>query len=154
MSLVKSTKTPAIKNAPVVGLAEGNGSFNNLHLIALVVAVPWVLKQVLPVFNRGGVKTYLFLLVVSGIPTTVAYWTWMSTHGKRKNDKVWMPGKDIEHYITIKDAKVAKKYTKGEKIPMQLFHDLYFDEKIDINGARIHLVVCWCAGTNVLVCAR
>lgn len=146
MSLVRSTNTPAIKNAPVVGLAEGNGSFSNLHLVALVLGVPWVLKHILPVFNRGGLKTYLFLLIVSGIPVTMAYWTAMSTYGRRKNDKVWMPGKDLEHYITIKDAKLAKRYTRQEKIPMQLFHDLYFDEKIDINGAPPFRLKC-CAGT-------
>ncbi|KAG6805340.1 hypothetical protein H0H87_004569, partial [Tephrocybe sp. NHM501043] len=88
--------TLVIKNAPLVGLAEGNGAFNNLHLAASIVVVPYLLKSFLPLVNRGGLKTYLFLLVITGVPTAVAYWTFISTYGPRRDEKVRLPAKDIE----------------------------------------------------------
>lgn len=133
-SSVRVTDVPAIKNSPLVGLAEGNGSFSNYHLAALILAVPWVVKRILPLVNRGGFKTYLFLVVVLGVPVTIAYWTLNSIYGRRKNQKVVLPGKDIEEYITIKDRELKVQFHGKEKIPMQVFHDAYFDEKIDFNG--------------------
>ncbi|KAJ8082492.1 hypothetical protein PM082_008347 [Marasmius tenuissimus] len=129
----KVTNYPAIKNAPLVGLAEGISTFNNLHLAGLILVVPWVVKRILPLFNRGGFKTYLFLLVLTGAPTAVGYWTVMSTFGQRVNEKVKLPGKDIEEYITIKDPELKKHYHGKEKIPMQVFHDAFFEGKIDFN---------------------
>ena len=134
-STVKTTNYPAIKNAPLIGLAEGNGSFSNVHLAILVVVVPWLVKRMLPLVNRGGFKTYLFLLILLGLPVTVAYWTFMSMYGKRKNEKVQLPERNIEEYITIHDEELRKKYNGKEKIPMQVFHDAYFEGKIDFNGA-------------------
>ena len=58
----------------------------------------------------------------------------MSRIGRRINEKVVLPGKDIETYITIKDPELKKLYHGKEKIPMQVFHDAYFDGKIDFNG--------------------
>lgn len=134
---VRATNLPAIKNAPLIGLAEGNSQFSNYQLAALVLTVPYILKSFLPLFNRGGFKTYLFLLVLSGVPTTFAYWALMSNYGARKNEKVVLPGKDIEEYITIKDAELKKLYHGKNKIPMQIFHDAYFDGKIDFNGKSL-----------------
>jgi cyclopropane fatty-acyl-phospholipid synthase-like methyltransferase len=131
---VRPTSSPAIKNAPVIGLAEGNGAFNNAHLAVAVLTVPYVLKRILPIVSRGGFKTYLFLLVLTGVPTTIGYWTFISHYGPRRNEKVVLPGKDIETYITIKDPELKAKYHGKEKIPMQIFHDAYFDGKIEFNG--------------------
>jgi len=134
------TNLPAIKNAPLAGLAEGNGQFNNYHLAALVLTVPYLLKSFLPLVSRGGFKTYLFLLVLTGLPATVAYWTVMSLYGGRKNEKVRLPGKDLEEYVTVKDGELKKLYHGREKIPMQLFHDAYFDSKIDFNGDVLEIM--------------
>jgi len=133
-SSVRVTNTPAIKNAPPVGLVEGNGSFSNIQLAAAVLAVPWLVKRVLPIVNRGGFKTYVFMVLLLGIPVTIGYWTLMSMYGRRKNTKVETPGKDIEEYITIKDYVLKTKYHGKEKIPMQEFHDAYFDGKIEFKG--------------------
>ncbi len=134
---VRVTTFPAIKNAPLVGLAEGNASFSNLHLAALVLGVPYVLKSILPIVSRGGFKTYLFLVILTGVPTTIAYWTLNSLYGSRKNEKIQLPGKNIEEYISIKDVELKSKYNGREKIPMQVFHDAYFDGKIDFNGGSL-----------------
>jgi cyclopropane fatty-acyl-phospholipid synthase-like methyltransferase len=118
----------------LVGLAEGNGQFSNTHLAAIVVGVPWIVKRILPVFCHGGFKTYIFLVVVLGVPLTVAYWTVMSIYGKRKNEKVALPSANIEQFITTEDSELKAKYHDKEKIPMQVFHDAYFDGKYDFNG--------------------
>jgi sphingolipid C9-methyltransferase len=131
---VRTTDSPAIKNAPLAGLAEGNGQFSNLHLAALVVAVPWVVKHFTPVVSRGGFKTYLFVLLLTGVPTAIGYWTVMSHVGKRKNEKVVLPGKNIEEYLTFKDQILAGLYSGKDKIPMQVFHDAYFEGKVDFKG--------------------
>ena len=149
---VRVTDTPAIKNAPIEGLTEGNGAFNNIHLAALVVVVPWFVKRMLPLVNRGGFKTYIFMLLLCGVPVAMGYWTLMSTYGPRKNSKVVLPERNLEEYITIHDEELKKKYHGRENIPMQVFHDAYFEGKIDFNGAS-------CLATRPgapadLVCAR
>ncbi|KAJ7176493.1 sphingolipid C9-methyltransferase [Mycena filopes] len=131
---VRPTSLASIKNAPLIGLAEGNGQFSNYQLAALVLVVPYIVKSLLPLVSRGGFKTYLFVLALTGVPTTVAYWALMSNYGARKNDKVILPGKDIEEYITIKDPELKKLYHGKNKIPMQIFHDAYFEGKIDFKG--------------------
>ena len=78
---------------------------------------------------------HVFLVLVLGLPITMGYWTFMSTYGRRKNYKVQLPERNIEEYITIHDEELKKKYNGKEKIPMQVFHDAYFEGKIDFNGA-------------------
>lgn len=129
------TNVPNFKNSPRLGLAEGNGSFSNRVLATLVLGLPWLLKRLLPIVSHGGFKTYIFLVTILGVPITVAYWTLMSMFGPRKNEKVALPGKDIEEYITIHDLELKARYHNKEKIPMQTFHDAYFDGKIDFNGS-------------------
>ena len=63
----------------------------------------------------------------------------MSMYGPRKNQKVQLPGRNIEEYITIKDPELKAKYFGKEKIPMQVFHDAYFEGKIDFNGMSLAL---------------
>ncbi|RDX46413.1 sphingolipid C9-methyltransferase [Lentinus brumalis] len=139
---VTVTNTPAIKNAPLIGLAEGNGYFSNYQLAALVLGIPWFVKRTLPVVSHGGFKTYLFLVLLLGLPITVAYWTVMSTYGPRKNQKVQLPGRNIEEYITITDPELKAKYFAKEKIPIQVFYDAYFDNKIEVNGDMLDILEC------------
>lgn len=139
---VEPTKTPAIANAPVIGLAEGSSTFSNYQLAAVVLGVPWVLKRILPIVSRGGFYTYWIMVIIMGVPLTIAYWMAMSKFGSRVNERVPLPGKDIEEYIEIKDVELRKEYHGKNKIPMQIFHDAYFDGKIDFKGTclpRRHL---------------
>jgi len=130
----KPTTWATLKNAPVLGLAEGSSAFSNYHLAALVLGVPYVVKRILPLVNRGGFYTYWFLVALVGLPITVGYWTLMSRIGARVNERVPLPGKDIEEYIDIRDDELKKLYHRKNKIPMQIFHDAYFDGKIDFKG--------------------
>ena len=77
MAAVRTSNCPAIKNAPLVGLAEGNGSFSNLTLAALVLGVPYILKRWLPIVSYGGTKTYWFLVLLFGLPIAIGYWTFI-----------------------------------------------------------------------------
>lgn len=141
---VRTTSTPAIKNAPEAGLAEGSGSFSNIQLAALLILVPWVVKRILPLVNRGGFYTYWFLFALCGIPVAIGYWTLMSTYGSRKNEKVVLPGKPLEEYIDIKDPELRQHYGGDKKIPMQVFHDAYFEGKVEFKGQRYVYVVYQC----------
>jgi sphingolipid C9-methyltransferase len=132
---VRTTNYPTIHNSTLP--AEGNGSFSNLHLAALVLGIPFVVKRLLPLVNRGGFYTYVFLVLVLGVPITVSYWTLMSIYGPRKNEKCILPGRPLEHYITINDPELKKKYSGDSGIPMQIFHDAYFDGLIDFNGEHL-----------------
>lgn len=58
----------------------------------------------------------------------------MSRLNFRVRDNGILPGKDIEEYIVIKDQQLKQKYNGQNKIPMQVFHDAYFEGKIDIKG--------------------
>lgn len=131
---VRLTTTPAIKNAPLP--AEGNGSFNNFHLAGLVVVIPLIVSW----YIHFGFYTYIFLTLILGLPITIAYWTVMSTFGPRKNEYVRFPGKPIEEYITIKDAELRSKYHGKNKIPMELFHEAFFDDKIDFKGDALDVL--------------
>ena len=131
---VRPTNIPTIKNAPLVGLAEGSGQFSNYILAGLVLGIPYFLKGWIPLVSRGGFYTYWTLVLLMGIPIAIGYWSVSSTYGKRMNEKVKLPGKDIEEYITIKDHIMKIYYGGKEKIPIQVFHDAYFEGKIDIKG--------------------
>jgi hypothetical protein len=133
-SVVRLTSLPSIKNAPFP--AEGNGSFSNLALAGLILGVPYVVKRVLPIVNRGGSNTYWFLVVILGVPVAVSYWTLMSIHGPRKNEKLVFPGRPQSEYLELKDAAFRAEW-EGKKIPMQIFYDAYFDGKVDFKGSSL-----------------
>jgi hypothetical protein len=132
--MVRLTNVPTIKNAPLP--AEGNDSFSNTILAALVLGVPWFVKRIIPIVNRGGFYTYWFLVALLGVPITVGYWAVMSHYGPRKNEKVVLPGKPASDYYVIKDQDLRHQWGFTEdKIPIQIWHDAYFDGKIDVKGA-------------------
>ncbi|OCB90670.1 sphingolipid C9-methyltransferase [Sanghuangporus baumii] len=70
-SSVQVTNSPAIKNAPLEGLAEGNGYFSNRVLLALILGVPYFLKKWTPIVRYGGFKTYWFIVILLALPITI-----------------------------------------------------------------------------------
>lgn len=128
---VKLTNYPSIANAPLP--AEGNGSFNNFHLAALILIAPAIVLRLIPFVNPKwfGWFSYILLCALFGGPIAIGYWTVMSTYGPRKNEKVTLPGKPLEFYMDIKDPELRKKYNGDKKIPYQTFHDAYFAAKIE-----------------------
>jgi len=132
---VITTSVPAFKNPPPAGIYDGNGSFSNAVLASLILGVPWFVKRLIPFVNRGGWKTYLSFVAILGVPVALAYWTLMSVYGSRKNERVLLPGKDLEDYINIRDPALKALYHGKEKIPMQVLYYAYIEQKIDIKGA-------------------
>lgn len=123
-----STSFPAIANAPLP--AEGSASFSNIHLALLDLIVPWLIQRLLP-FGKGW-TFYFFLVIILFVPLTVGYWMFISKYGVRLNEKVPFPGKPLDTYIDLKNS-TLRKY-EGAKVPMQKFHDAYFDGKVDFKG--------------------
>lgn len=129
---VRTTNYPAIANAPLP--AEGSASFSNVHLAICVLLFPRLLQAIFPFIFRlsNSWSWYFFLVALFGLPVTVAYWTVMSTFGRSVNEKAQLPGNPIESYFEFKDQALREKYGEGnKKMPMQLFHDAYFDGKIE-----------------------
>ncbi|ODN76521.1 hypothetical protein L202_05188 [Cryptococcus amylolentus CBS 6039] len=126
------TTTPAIPNPPLP--VEGCASFSNYELAASLLVVPYILQKFIP-FAPNGWKTYWFLFVLSGVPTAIGYWYLKSKFGKPINEKLALPNRGLEYYLDIKDKALRDKYVLGgKKIPMQVFHDAYFDKKIEFKG--------------------
>ncbi|GAA6026107.1 hypothetical protein JCM8202_002110 [Rhodotorula sphaerocarpa] len=133
---LKVTSRAAIANAPFP--VEGNGSFSNYQLAAAVLVVPYFLSRFVPFLSFR--TSYVLLLLITGLPVTVAYWLVMSRANSRVRETGRFPAKDIEHYIDIKDPQLRQQYHGQKKIPMQVFHDAYFEGKIDIKGDMLELL--------------
>lgn len=116
-------------------LPAGNGSFSNYHMVGAVLAVPYVLWKFLPIPYFSFTTVYTLLLLLTGLPVIVGYWMVMSHIGPRKRSNVILPGKNIEEYLDIKDPALKARYFGQKKIPMQIFHDAYFEDKIEVKGA-------------------
>ncbi|SCZ88480.1 BZ3500_MvSof-1268-A1-R1_Chr2-1g04438 [Microbotryum saponariae] len=135
---VKITSRAAIANAPFP--IESNGSFSNLTLAAIVLLAPYLVARWVPLLPTKWSYYLLFLPV--GLASVLGYWMLMSRIGGKKRDYgTRLPGKPLEYYVEIKDAKLAQKYSGGRaKIPVQTFYDAYFAGKIDLKGDMLELL--------------
>jgi len=134
------SKAAAIPQPPYP--VDGNGTFSNLQLAALVLISPWVLFKFFVPYFTLGFYSYLFFLPITGVPVTVAYWYTMSRIGGPKREYVLkntLPNRPMSYYMTFKDEELKKKYS-AKKIPMQTFYDAYFDGKIDVNHDMLELL--------------
>ncbi|KAF2842973.1 S-adenosyl-L-methionine-dependent methyltransferase [Patellaria atrata CBS 101060] len=127
---VKTTSYPSIKNAPLPADAAGAESFSNILLFSLLGGVPLYVSWKL----GGGFKTWLFFAVLFAIPILMAFWSLFSTYSPRINEKARFPGKPIESYLTFHKEEDKEKYYGRSKIPMETFHEMYFDGKVDFKG--------------------
>ncbi len=64
----------------------------------------------------------------------MSFWYLASSFSPRKNEKARIPGRPIEHYLTFKNEADKLKYRGSNKIPMETFHNMYFDGDVDFNG--------------------
>lgn len=88
----------------------------------------------------GGLKTTLFFALFTSIPILVTFWSLASIFTPRKNEKVKLPGRPVEHYLTFKKEDDKAKYSGRNKIPMQTFHDMYFDGDVEFNGDALEVL--------------
>ncbi|KAI5283141.1 Sphingolipid C9-methyltransferase 2, partial [Ascosphaera aggregata] len=127
---VRTTSYPTIKNAPLPADGPGSDTFSNTVLITALVLVPWYLARQL----GGGFKTTLFLAIFTTIPILMVFWSIASSISPRRNEKAKYPGRPIEYYLHFHDEHDRAKYHGKHKIPMETFHEMYFDGKVDFKG--------------------
>ncbi|KAJ4409731.1 Sphingolipid C9-methyltransferase 2 [Gnomoniopsis sp. IMI 355080] len=127
---VRTTSYPAIKNAPLPADAAGNDSFSLLALAGVMIIPPYWLSWKV----GGGLKTAIFFAIFTSAPLLAAYWLVVSSISPRKNEKAKYPGKGVEHYLTFKKPEDKAKYHGKNKVPMETFHEMYFDGDVDFNG--------------------
>lgn len=82
----------------------------------------------------GGLKTTIFFALITFVPLLLAFWTVMSTYSPRINEKVKLPGRPVEHYLTFKKEADRARFSGNKKVPMQTFFELYFSGDVDFNG--------------------
>lgn len=64
----------------------------------------------------------------------------MSAFSPRKTEKASFPGKPIEHYLTFHKEEDKEKYQGKRTIPMETFHEKYFDGDVDFNGDCLEIM--------------
>lgn len=82
----------------------------------------------------GGFKTTIFFGLFTTLPILAAFWTIASSMSPRKNEKARFPGAPIEHYLKFHRESDRAKYHGHAKIPMETFHEMYFDGLVSFNG--------------------
>ncbi|KAK2750189.1 Sphingolipid C9-methyltransferase 2 [Myotisia sp. PD_48] len=133
---VKTTAYPAIKNGPLPADAAGSDSFSNIILISLLVVVPgYLARQV-----GGGLFVTIFFAIFTSLPILMGYWTITSTISPRKNEKAKYPGRPVEHYLHFHREHDRAKYHGKSKIPMETFHEMYFEGLVDFKGDALEML--------------
>lgn len=127
---VRTTAYPSIKNGPLPADAAGSDSFSNVILISLLILVPFYFARQV----GGGFYTTIFFGLLTAIPILMAYWSIASSISPRKNEKAKYPGRPVEHYLEFSNEHDRAKYHGKSKIPMETFHELYFDGKAAFKG--------------------
>jgi cyclopropane fatty-acyl-phospholipid synthase-like methyltransferase len=133
---VTTTNSPAIANAPLPADGSGSDSFSNITLISILLAVPYYCKWKV----GGGLKTFIFFALIFDLPILAAWWLTISAISPRKNDKVKLPNKGVEHYLDFKKEEDKNKYRGQTKIPMETFHEKYFDGDVDFKGDALEIL--------------
>jgi sphingolipid C9-methyltransferase len=82
----------------------------------------------------GGTKLAIFFGIFTSLPLLSIFWIVTSAVSPRKNEKARFPGRPVEHYLTFKKPADQAKYHGKNKIPMETFHEMYFDGDVDFNG--------------------
>lgn len=67
-------------------------------------------------------------------------WMAFPTFSPRKTEKVRYAGRPVEHYLTFKNDADKQKYQGRSKIPMETFHEMYFDNKVEVNGDMLEML--------------
>jgi hypothetical protein len=99
-------------------------------LLSLIVGVPLYMSWRI----GGGTKLAIFLGIFTSFPLLAAFWIVSSSVSPRRNEKARYPGRPVEHYLTFKKPADQAKYHGKNKIPMETFHEMYFDGDVDFNG--------------------
>ncbi|KAK6065031.1 cyclopropane-fatty-acyl-phospholipid synthase [Seiridium cupressi] len=124
------TDAAAIYNARLPVDGPGNESFSNWLLGAFLIGVPFYLARKV----GGGLITTVFIGLITAVPILIAFWSWTSRFSPATNDKVKVPGRPVESYITFKNPEDAARWRGRSKVPMHTFAEMYLDGKVNFNG--------------------
>ncbi|PLW37457.1 hypothetical protein PCANC_02750 [Puccinia coronata f. sp. avenae] len=143
-SSVRLTNYPTIHNAPLI--VEGNGRFSNKEMILAVILVPYLVGKILVPGITIGFFSYghIVLAVILAPAVIITYWTLNSIFASQITNQVALPNHKQSSYFIFKDAKLAQAYNTdnpgSKKIPMQVWHDAYFEGKIEIKRDMMELL--------------
>lgn len=105
-------------------------------LLSLLTLIPLWLSWKL----GGGTKTWIFLFIIFAIPILAAFWTVTSSFSPRKNEKAKYPGMPVEYYLQFKSQDDREKYRGKSRIPMETFHEMYFEGEVDFKGDALEIM--------------
>ncbi|KKA29724.1 hypothetical protein TD95_003811 [Thielaviopsis punctulata] len=140
---VRTTSYPTIHNAPLPADGPGSDTFSNLGMGSLLFLTPYYLSWKL----GGGLKLAFFFALFTTIPILIGWWVVISSIAPRRNEKVQLPGRPIEFYLTFKKESDRLKYHGKNKIPMETFLEMYFDGDVEFNGDCLEVMEWrhdWC----------
>lgn len=126
----------SIKNAPLPADAAGSEGFNNYLLFGLLAMIPLYFSWKV----GGGLKTWIFFGIFTAIPILMVFWSTASSMSPRKNEKAAYPGRPVEHYLTFHKDADRLKYRGKSRIPLETFHEKYFDGDVDFNGDALEIL--------------
>ncbi|KAJ3272120.1 hypothetical protein HK104_004535 [Borealophlyctis nickersoniae] len=123
--------------APAPYCVEGTGSelFSNTQLLGAIFGIPFALT----IFIGLPWSAYPFLALILAAPLFAGYNVLYALTATPIRPQLGLPGRNVEDYITIKDTALSG-FTGKSKIPITLFFESYFDEKIDIKGDMLDLL--------------
>ncbi|PVH97491.1 S-adenosyl-L-methionine-dependent methyltransferase [Periconia macrospinosa] len=124
------TNSPAINNAPLPVDGPGRDSFSNTWLFVVVLVPAITLTAIL----NGGLILYVILLLTTSLPLLATYWMIISRRSPPMTDKLNLPGRPIEHYLTFKSEADKAKWSGANKIPIHTFGEMYIEGAVDFNG--------------------
>lgn len=101
----------------------------------LAVVPAYLARQV-----NGGLFTCIFFALFTSIPILATFWYLASTISPRKNEKARYPGRPVEHYLQFHSEKDRARYHGKSKIPMETFHEMYFDGAVDFKGDALEVM--------------
>lgn len=143
-SSVRLTNYPAIKNAPLI--VEGNSRFSNVELAIAVIFIPYLIGKFFVPLATIKFLSYGHVLLVAlfGAPIAILYWTLNSIFPNQNPNEVQLPRNKPSSYFLIKDSKLAQEFDADKpgtkRIPMQTWHDAYFDGKIELKRDMLEVL--------------
>lgn len=121
---------------PVDG--SGSSTFSNAKLLATIALLPLLLTSLLGL----SYAWYPLFLLSLALPLFAAYNVLAAYLAANVlSNSAALPNNDITHYFTFTDPALKAIYTAKTKIPMETWFEAYFDQKLDINGDMLEILV-------------
>lgn len=123
-------QSPSIKDGVLPADGPGAEGFSNLALLTLLISVPSFLSWI----TKAEWLTSGLIAVLTSFPLLATFWYLASKYTSRKNDRIKLPGRPIEHYLTFNKETDRIEYHGKKKIPIDTFQEMYFNGDVEFNG--------------------